>query len=260
MPALINVIVPAGTLLGWSNAPADVGSWGLMDADTVRDLIEAASRHPRTRWCYTITGQDGEAIAHACARGSHPWTPPPPSRDGPSRDGPADQRPDAARRAPARAERRPRADRQGNLRPRPPRGPLHPQPQAQAPRPRPHRTLPRARLRRPGHHRRDRPHHPVPGRGNLRAQPQPPVRSDTTTPSTHPAGNSSRPSPASCAGPRPRAAPTPPAPPSTKNNHRNWQEPAIAASGAAAGGTARTAPTGCRVIASPGSARSPGNR
>ena len=30
-----------------------------MDADTARDLIEAASRHPRTRWCYTLTGQGG---------------------------------------------------------------------------------------------------------------------------------------------------------------------------------------------------------
>ena len=49
-----------------------------MDAETARDLIEAASRHPRTRWCYTLTGPDGQAIAHACARGTHPWTPPPP--------------------------------------------------------------------------------------------------------------------------------------------------------------------------------------
>jgi Domain of unknown function (DUF222) len=85
MPALINIIVPAATLLGTSDAPADVGAWGLMDAGTVRDLIEAASRHPRTRWCYTLTGQDGEAIAHACARGAHPWTPSPASRDGPAR-------------------------------------------------------------------------------------------------------------------------------------------------------------------------------
>ena len=83
MPALINITIPAGTLLGWSGAPADVGSWGLMDAETARDLIEAASRHPRTRWCYTLTGQGGEAIAHACARGSHPWRPPQASRDGP---------------------------------------------------------------------------------------------------------------------------------------------------------------------------------
>ncbi len=89
MPALINITIPVGTLLGWSGGPADVGSWGLMEAAAARDLIEAASRHPRTRWCYTITGTGGEAIEHACARGSHPWTPPPPGRDGPSRDGPA---------------------------------------------------------------------------------------------------------------------------------------------------------------------------
>ena len=92
LPALINITIPAGTLLGWSGAPADVGSWGLMDPETARDLVEAASRHPRTRWCYTFTGPDGRAIAHACARGTHPWTPPPTgltARDGPSRDGPA---------------------------------------------------------------------------------------------------------------------------------------------------------------------------
>jgi Domain of unknown function (DUF222) len=95
LPALINITIPAATLLGWSNEPADVGSWGLMDDETARALIEAASRHPRTRWCYTLTGPDGHATAHACARGTHPWTPPPipgpanPSRDGPTRDGPA---------------------------------------------------------------------------------------------------------------------------------------------------------------------------
>jgi hypothetical protein len=106
LPALINITIPAGTLLGWSNAPADVGTWGLMDAETARSLIEAASRHPRTRWCYTLTGPDGHAIAHACARGTHPWSPSPtrpdrpsrdgpgpggPSRDGPSRGGPGDR-------------------------------------------------------------------------------------------------------------------------------------------------------------------------
>jgi hypothetical protein len=93
-PALINITVPVGTLLGWSDTPADIGTWGLMEAASVRDLIEAASRHPRTRWCYTVSGTGGEAITHACADGSHPWTPPqpPPSRDGPNRDGPATPR------------------------------------------------------------------------------------------------------------------------------------------------------------------------
>jgi hypothetical protein len=84
LPALINITIPAGTLLGWSQTPADAGTWGLMDAGTVRDLVKAASRHPRTRWCYTLTGLAGEAIAHACARGPHPWPQPQASRDGPA--------------------------------------------------------------------------------------------------------------------------------------------------------------------------------
>jgi hypothetical protein len=83
-PALINITIPIGTLLGWSGTPADVGTWGLMEAATARDLIEAASRHPRTRWCYTVTGSGGAAIAHACAPGSHPWSPPQSTRDGPA--------------------------------------------------------------------------------------------------------------------------------------------------------------------------------
>ena len=91
-PALINITVPVGTMLGWSDMPADIGTWGLMEAAAVRDLIEAASRHPRTRWCYTVAGTGGEAITHACANGSHPWTPPLPSRDGPNRDRPTNTR------------------------------------------------------------------------------------------------------------------------------------------------------------------------
>ena len=83
-PALINITIPVGTLLGWSGTPADVGTWGLMEAATARDLIEAASRHPRTRWCYTVTGLGGAPIEHACAPGSHPWHPPQSGRDGPA--------------------------------------------------------------------------------------------------------------------------------------------------------------------------------
>ena len=75
LPALINLIVPAGTLLGSSATPADAGSWGLLDADDTRKIVHAASLHPRTRWCVTLTGPDGTAIAHGCAHGQHPWTP-----------------------------------------------------------------------------------------------------------------------------------------------------------------------------------------
>jgi hypothetical protein len=76
LPALINLIVPAGALYGWSGAAAEAGTWGLLDPAQTRDLVHAASGHPRTRWCVTVTGPDGTAIAHGCARGQHPWTPP----------------------------------------------------------------------------------------------------------------------------------------------------------------------------------------
>jgi len=86
LPALINLTIPAGTAFGWSSAPGDAGGWGLTDHDDTRRLIQAASMHPRTRWCVTLLGPDGTAVAHGCARGAHPWTPGPGgarNRDGP---------------------------------------------------------------------------------------------------------------------------------------------------------------------------------
>ena len=86
-PALINLTVPAGNIFGWSSAPGEAGSWGLTDPDDTRRLVQAASAHPRTRWCFTLLGPDGTAVAHGCARGPHPWIPPSASaarnRDGP---------------------------------------------------------------------------------------------------------------------------------------------------------------------------------
>ena len=72
MPAQINLIVPIGTLLGWSTSPAQADAWGLLDSDETRAVVGAAAQHPGTRWCATITAPDGTALAHACARGQHP--------------------------------------------------------------------------------------------------------------------------------------------------------------------------------------------
>ena len=77
LPALINLIVPGGPLFGWSTAPGEAGGWGLLDPNETRNIVQTASRHPRTRWCVTVTGPDGTAVAHGCARGQHPWIPPP---------------------------------------------------------------------------------------------------------------------------------------------------------------------------------------
>jgi hypothetical protein len=86
-PALINLTVPAGNILGWSAAPGEAGGWGLTDPGDTRRLVQAASMHPRTRWCVTLLAPDGTAVAHGCARGPHPWIPPPDggrrNRDGP---------------------------------------------------------------------------------------------------------------------------------------------------------------------------------
>ena len=102
--AAITLLVPAGTLLGWSSAPGEVAGFGLLDPQATRDLTEAASAHPETRWCVTVVGPDGTAAAHGCAPGRHPWTPGQHrtgggGRDGPgpARDGPLD--PGAAERA-----------------------------------------------------------------------------------------------------------------------------------------------------------------
>ena len=82
-PALVNLIVPAATLLGWGTAPGQAGAWGLTDPEETRDIVQGASLHPRTRWCLTVVNERGEAIGHACADGRHPWTPeqpdPPPA-------------------------------------------------------------------------------------------------------------------------------------------------------------------------------------
>ena len=74
LPANINLLVPIGTLLGWSAAPTMANGIGLLGPAETRALVQAASQHPRTRWCATIVNPDGTAAAHACARGQHPWS------------------------------------------------------------------------------------------------------------------------------------------------------------------------------------------
>jgi len=73
LPALVNLLIPADTMLGWSDAPGQAAGWGLLDRQEITDILRAAAQHPRTRWCATLVGPDGTAVAHACADGRHPW-------------------------------------------------------------------------------------------------------------------------------------------------------------------------------------------
>jgi hypothetical protein len=75
MPAVINLLVHAGTLFGWDTTPSQASGWGLLNSGETRDIVHAASMHPQTRWCTTVIGLDGAAIAHGCSAGQHPWSP-----------------------------------------------------------------------------------------------------------------------------------------------------------------------------------------
>jgi len=71
--ALVTITVPWPTLAGQSEAPGEAAGFGLLDADTARDLVAAAARHPDTRWCLTAVAPDGTAAAHGCAAGPLRW-------------------------------------------------------------------------------------------------------------------------------------------------------------------------------------------
>ena len=73
--AQVTITVPLGTALGRSEVPGDVAGYGLVDAQTARDLLTAAARHRDTRWCLTVLNPDGTAAAHGCAAGRHSCPP-----------------------------------------------------------------------------------------------------------------------------------------------------------------------------------------
>jgi hypothetical protein len=79
LAALVNLTVPLDTVTGRAETPGEAVGFGLLDAETARDLVAAAARHPATRWCVTAVAPDGTAAAHGCLPGRHP----PPGPGGP---------------------------------------------------------------------------------------------------------------------------------------------------------------------------------
>jgi hypothetical protein len=63
----VNLTMPLTAWLGESDAPGDVAGLGPLDADACRELAERVRRGPGARWCVTLTGRDGRAVAHACS-------------------------------------------------------------------------------------------------------------------------------------------------------------------------------------------------
>ena len=66
--ARVNLTIPATTVLDLADRPGEMGGIGPVDPDLARDLARAAARSGRSRWCVTVTDQDGHAIGHGCAR------------------------------------------------------------------------------------------------------------------------------------------------------------------------------------------------
>jgi hypothetical protein len=72
LAALVTITVPWSAQVDPLGAPAEMDGFGLVDNDDTRDLLAAAARHPRTRWCVTYLDPDGSAAAHGCIPGRRP--------------------------------------------------------------------------------------------------------------------------------------------------------------------------------------------
>jgi hypothetical protein len=63
----VNLTMPLDTWLGGSSEPGEAAGFGPLPADDARALAGLIARQPGARWCLTLTGRDGRAVAHGCA-------------------------------------------------------------------------------------------------------------------------------------------------------------------------------------------------
>ena len=85
----VNLTIPLATWLGLSDAPGHAAGYGPLDAADSRDLAALLARHPGSRWCVTVTGEGGRAVAHGCARHLPGGSRPPPRSGAPRLPPPA---------------------------------------------------------------------------------------------------------------------------------------------------------------------------
>ncbi|MDR0346364.1 MAG: HNH endonuclease, partial [Nocardiopsaceae bacterium] len=78
----VNLTMPLATWLGGSGAPGEAAGFGPIPATDAQALAALAGARPGSRWCITLTGQDGGALAHGCARIHPGGTSPGSSRPG----------------------------------------------------------------------------------------------------------------------------------------------------------------------------------
>jgi Domain of unknown function (DUF222) len=64
----VNLTMPLATWLGLSDVPGHAAGYGPLDASDSRDLAARLAGQPGSRWCITLTSEDGRPVAHGCAR------------------------------------------------------------------------------------------------------------------------------------------------------------------------------------------------
>jgi hypothetical protein len=67
MAGSVNLTMPLATWLGASSEPGEVTGFGPVAAADSRALAQRLAAGRTSRWCLTLTGQDGRAVAHGCA-------------------------------------------------------------------------------------------------------------------------------------------------------------------------------------------------
>ena len=67
-PRPADLIIPLATLLGLAERPGEGHGLGPLDPGLCRALADLAASSPYTTVCLTVTGPDGTAIGHGCAR------------------------------------------------------------------------------------------------------------------------------------------------------------------------------------------------
>lgn len=97
----VHLTIPWTTWLGLSDRPAEVAGHGPIDAWTGRELAGHLRGSGGTRYCVTVTTDDGHPLAHACADSPPPASPPPRSGTGPPGTGPLGTGPPGAGPPPA---------------------------------------------------------------------------------------------------------------------------------------------------------------
>ncbi len=68
VPRLADLVVPLATLLGLADRPGEGHGLGPLDPALCRELAAAAAASPHSLLCVTVTGPEGIATGHGCAR------------------------------------------------------------------------------------------------------------------------------------------------------------------------------------------------